>query len=393
MSCIVKVMQICFAPIVNSAGGAEKVYCNMSNHFIKTHEVIDVCCDNLIGRPFYSLDEKVKFVNLGEHCDLKIPFSVKIQHEVARLLRKNGSNIEWPKEVFIRKQVNDRLKHKLDEEKPDVVICYELRSMVAIVECGFPLNKIVVMFHMDIDSIIKSLSMKQAQILHKVRFIQVLLDSYKQALIELGYNNAICIGNIVPQYEDDNGYRKGKTIIHVGRLDKNHKRQHLLIEAFSIIAAKYPDWSIRFFGGDSKPKTYEQELQQLIKKNKLENQVFLMGKTSDIEAELKKASIFAFPSAYEGFPLALTEGMSMGLPAIGFNNCPAVNELIQNGSNGILCNESIDALANALEEMIKDENKRICYGKQAKEDMKQYSADKIYAEWDCLLEKVLQVDK
>ena len=99
-----KIMQICFAPIVNSAGGAEKVFCNMSNHFIKTKEVIDVCCDDLVGRPFYDLDEKVKFVNLGEDCDLKIPFSVKVQNEIARLFRKLGNDIEWPKEVFRRKQ-------------------------------------------------------------------------------------------------------------------------------------------------------------------------------------------------------------------------------------------------------------------------------------------------
>ncbi|MBQ7759593.1 MAG: glycosyltransferase [Acidaminococcaceae bacterium] len=387
-----KIMQICFAPIVNSAGGAEKVFCNMSNHFIKTKEVIDVCCDDLVGRPFYDLDEKVKFVNLGEDCDLKIPFSVKVQNEIARLFRKLGNDIEWPKEVFRRKQINGRLKSLLRQEKPDVVVCYELRSMVAIAESGFPLSKIVVMFHMDIDSIVKSLSAKQEQILHNVRFIQVLLESYKQALINLGYNNVVCIGNIVPQYEDGDCYGKEKTIIHVGRLDKNHKRQHLLIEAFSKIAPQYPDWSVKFFGGDSKPKTYEKELQNLIQKNKLENQVFLMGKTSDIDVELKKASIFAFPSAYEGFPLALTEGMSMGLPAIGFMNCPAVNELIKDSSNGVLCEESVDALANALEELMQDEGKRISYGKQAKEDMQRYLADKIYAEWDCLIEEMLQVD-
>lgn len=384
-----KIMQICFAPIVNSAGGAEKVYCNMSNHFAKTNEVIGVCCDNLSGRPFYFWDENVKFVNLGETCDLKIPFSVKIQHEIARLLKKQGSNIEWPKEVFIRKQINDKLKYLLDEENPDVVICYELRSMVAIVECGFPSSKIVVMLHMDIESIVKSLSAKQEQILRKVRFIQVLLASYERILNAKGYTNVVCIGNIVPQYDGIEYLNREKTIIHVGRLDKNHKRQHLLIEAFSKISSQYPDWSVRFFGGDSKPKIYEKELQESIQGYHLEKQVFLMGKTSDIEAELKKASIFAFPSAYEGFPLALTEGMSMGLPAVGFKSCPAVNELIKDGSNGILCEESIDALAIALGELIKDGSKRILYGKQAKEDMKQYSAEKIYTEWGLCLKNII----
>ena len=388
-----KVMQICFAPIVNSAGGAEKVFCNMSNYLVRTRDVTDVCCDDLVGRPFYSLDEKVKFINLGEKNNLNYTLCVKLRNEIVRLFRAGGLAIEWPKEVFVRKQINDSLKALLEQEKPDVVICYELRSMVAIAESGFPLSKIVVMFHMDIGSIIKSLSAKQEQILRKVRFIQVLLDSYKHELINLGYNNVMCIGNIVPQYEECDWSKREKTVICIGRLDKNHKRQHLLIEAFSVIAAKYPDWSVRFFGGDSKPKMYEKELQELIQRYHLEKQVFLMGKTSEVEAELKKASIFAFPSAFEGFGLALTEGMSMGLPAIGFKSCSAVNELIKDGINGILCDESIDALAIALEELIQDDSKRILYGKQAKEDVKQYSADKIYAEWDCLIEQVIREDK
>ena len=95
-----KIMQICFAPIVNSAGGAEKVYCNMSNHFVKTNEVIDVCCDGLSGRPFYFLNEKVKFLNLGEFCDLNIPLSVKIQQEITRFIKKSGSDIEWQKKYL-----------------------------------------------------------------------------------------------------------------------------------------------------------------------------------------------------------------------------------------------------------------------------------------------------
>lgn len=388
-----KIMQICFAPIVNSAGGAEKVYCNMSNHFAKTNEVIDVCCDNLSGQPFYFLDEKVKFVNLGETCDLKIPFSVKIKHEIARFFRKNGRNIEWPRETYIRKQISIVLKSLLKREKPDIVICYELRSMVAIAECGFPLSKMVVMFHVDVGSIINTIDSKQKQVLKKVKYIQVLLESSKNLLLSMGYDHVMCIGNVVPEYGEYYYDTQEKLIVHVGRLEKNVKRQHLLIQAYSKIASKYPDWNIKFFGGDSKPKIYEKELQELIQKYNLDSQVFFMGKTSDIEKELKKASIFAFPSAYEGFPLALTEGMSMGLPVVGFKNCSAVNELIKDGSNGILCDESIDDLADALEELIQDESKRILYGTQAKEDMKQYSAEKIYAEWDCLIENVLKGNK
>lgn len=388
-----RILQICFTKIVNSAGGAEKVYCNMSNYFCNAHSVINVCCDDENGMPFYHLNSKAKFINIAEGKHINVPFRIKLKNEIVRIFKQIGMKMEFPKEVYIRKQIAKKLLQILEFEKPDIILCYELRSMVAVAECGYPLSQIVVMFHMDVNSILKSLSTKQEKILRNVKYIQVLLESYERILRTKEYTNVACIGNIVLQYDDIEYTSREKTIIHVGRLDRLQKRQHLLIEAFAKLAVKHPDWKVKFFGGDSYPLGYEDELRDLIIKNKLKNQVFLMGKTSEIDAELRKASIFAFPSAFEGFPLALTEGMSMGLPAVGFKSCPAVNELIKDGSNGILCEESIDALAIALGELIKDESKRILYGKQAKEDMKQYSAEKIYAEWDCLFEKVLQINK
>lgn len=56
---VMRIMQICFTPIINSAGGVEKVYCNMRNHFCKEHKILDVCCDVIDGKPFYELDESV----------------------------------------------------------------------------------------------------------------------------------------------------------------------------------------------------------------------------------------------------------------------------------------------------------------------------------------------
>lgn len=60
-----KIMQICFTAIVESAGGAEKVYCNMANHFCEKNEVVNICCDNKVGQPFYDVDKSVKFINIA----------------------------------------------------------------------------------------------------------------------------------------------------------------------------------------------------------------------------------------------------------------------------------------------------------------------------------------
>ena len=373
-----RIMQICFTPIINSAGGVEKVYCNMSNHFCKEHEILDVCCDGIDGKPFYELDESVSLVNLTGGKKIKIPFGIKLQNELARITKQVGFKVEFPREKYIRKQINKKLETLLNTFKPDVVICYEMRSMVAVAECGYDLNKVIVMFHSTAVNILKSLSDKQESVLRKVKLIQVLMNADKEHLLRNGYDNVVHIGNVVPQYEIDNSIKKENIIIHVGRLDGASKRQHLLIEAFAKIASKYPDWKVEFWGGDAQPKNYEKTLKDLIKKYKLEKQVFLMGKTNDVPSKLRKASIFAFPSEFEGFGLGLAEAMSMGLPVVGFKSCPAVNELIKDECNGILCEDGVDNLSNALEKLINDEKLRECYGVNAKEDMKIFDAKSVF---------------
>lgn len=127
----------------------------------------------------------------------------------------------------------------------------------------------------------------------------------------------------------------------------------------------------------------------MISHYKLSEQAFFRGATNNVLNVYNKAAIFAFPSAYEGFGLALTEAMSAGLPAVGCKSCPAVNELIKDGENGFLCEDGVDAFAQALEKLMSDEELREKMGKAAKEDMKQYAPDKIWDMWEKLMEKIL----
>lgn len=384
-----KLMQVCFSPIIGGAGGVEKVFCNMSNYFCSKYDVINICCDNKEGEPFFFLNNKAKFNNLALNVNLKVPLDVKIWNEFIRLFKQIGLRFEFPREVYVRKQISGALRQCLEDVKPDAVICYELRSMVLLVELGYDLRKIVVMFHSSAEDILMSMSNKQRDILRRVRYVQVLLNSDKEKLIEQGYDNVVCINNIVPEFESISFDCRENTIINIGRLNREQKRQHILIDAFAKIAHKYPDWQVKFFGALSRPRDYETKLKKMIFENQLQNQVFLMGKISDVPNELKKAKILGFPSAYEGFSLALTEAMACGLPSVGFKSAPSVNELIKDGHNGILCDDNVESFAKALEELICDEEKRVRYGKNAIEDMKEYAPDIIYKQWENLIESMM----
>lgn len=85
--------------------------------------------------------------------------------------------------------------------------------------------------------------------------------------------------------------------------------------------------------------------------------VHWLGRIADREVlrqKLYESTVFVMPSLFEPYGHAFTEGMGMGLGAIGANHC-AMPEIIQDGVNGLLVPpRDINALAQALIEILGD---------------------------------------
>lgn len=280
------------------------------------------------------------------------------------------------------------------EERPDIII--EMDAITSGIfrepaeEIGCP---VIVMSHFDAGTIIKNLSKEERMALDASDIVQVLMPSDMTAFRKvLTKAKLIRIANIVPQYEQTEGHakRKESLLIDVARLDKKQKRQHLLIKAFAEIAPEFPKWKLELWGeeqGSEKP--YTKELEDLLYKYHLEGQVKLCGNTDDVLSVYRRASIFAFPSAFEGFPLAMTEAMSAGLPVVAYRSCPAVNELVEDGKTGLLVEDGVDALAEGLRKLMNDQAMREEMGRAAHEAMKAYAPEKIWDQWEELMKDVV----
>ncbi len=85
--------------------------------------------------------------------------------------------------------------------------------------------------------------------------------------------------------------------------------------------------------------------------------------------------------------MSLAEGMSMGLPAVGYRNCGGVNELIHDGVDGFLCEDGVEDFADKLRRLMADRDLRIRMGEKAREAMKAYAPDTIWDTWERLLEE------
>ena len=116
----------------------------------------------------------------------------------------------------------------------------------------------------------------------------------------------------------------------------------------------------------------------------------LLGEVRDIAAQMEQASLFVLSSRSEGFPIVLLEAMSKGLPAVSYD-CPnGPSELIDDGRTGFLIPAGdMDALGEAILELICDEPKRRRFGAAAAERAEYYALPRIGALWDQLMSDVV----
>ncbi len=175
------------------------------------------------------------------------------------------------------------------------------------------------------------------------------------------------------------------TLLAVSRLDATQKRLSILVRAFSRISTFHPDWNLKIIG-DGPDK---RELQALTKQLGISKRIQFTQATDKIFKEYSSANLFVMPSLWEGFPNALAEAMSHGLPAVGFAEASGVSELISKAGGWLapgLDNEI--TLANTLSSAMGNSLERIRRGKKAASAMCEYNPDKQFDKWANLLNKL-----
>lgn len=135
--------------------------------------------------------------------------------------------------------------------------------------------------------------------------------------------------------------QRSKTMISIGRLEYE-KGHDLLIDAMTILDR---DLNLILVGTGSR----REELEELVRHKGLGDRVIFTGFLENPFSLTRFASLFVFPSRYEGFGSAIVEALSCGLPAVTFSGPTAAQEIITPGFNGCL-SETMDseALASAI---------------------------------------------
>ena len=160
----------------------------------------------------------------------------------------------------------------------------------------------------------------------------------------------------------------------------------LLLDAFSQIAEKHPEWSLVIIGKGP----LREQLATQAKLLGLDSRVRFTGEITDPFPVLKAGDLFVFSSRFEGFGNALVEAMGCGLPAISFDCVAGPSDIIRDGVDGILvAPEDVSALAAAMERLMGDAREREKLASRALEVSTRFSLEKILGLWDELFDVVV----
>lgn len=170
--------------------------------------------------------------------------------------------------------------------------------------------------------------------------------------------------------------QKEEKIVSVGRL-MPQKNQLMLIDAFSRVHQKHPDYKLVIYGEGS----FRDNLERRIEELNLNNCVFLPGSSTSVFDEIASARLFVLSSDYEGMPNALIEAMCLGLPCVS-TKVSGATDLIRDGDNGSLIDVGDeDALYRRIKQMIEEEDLRNRYAHKATELNAELNVDKIMRQW------------
>lgn len=177
------------------------------------------------------------------------------------------------------------------------------------------------------------------------------------------------------------------TVVAVGRMGVE-KGFDMLLTAFAQTGLASDGWQLAILGDGQERSALEVQAKSL----HLADHLLMPGVVSDPLPWLGHADIFALPSRFEGFPNALLEAMSCGLPVVAFD-CPSgPREIVRDGQTGLLVPPlNVAGLAAAIKRLANDHALRRGLGAAAADDVAQrFDLDKVVSEWDAAIRSVAE---
>ena len=151
--------------------------------------------------------------------------------------------------------------------------------------------------------------------------------------------------------DQERAEQKEKALITVGRLIER-KGIDMLAGMAPRLLKKHKDWKW-YVLGDGELRGL---LEETVAKYGLEKQLILTGNVTNVEAYLKKSSIYVMTSRIEGLPMCLLEAAGCDLPCVSFDIPTGPSEIIEQGKNGFLISAfDVEKMEETLDRLMEED--------------------------------------
>lgn len=126
------------------------------------------------------------------------------------------------------------------------------------------------------------------------------------------------------------------------------------VKAMALLKSRgYRDiiWYVVGYGGD------EAMIRKLIAEKELQNNFILLGKKINPYPFMKMADLYVQPSRYEGKAVTVSEAQILAKPVL-ITDYPTAQSQVNNGIDGIICEQSIEGIADGIEKLYNDPHLR-----------------------------------
>lgn len=169
-------------------------------------------------------------------------------------------------------------------------------------------------------------------------------------------------------------------IVSCGRLTPEKGMDLAVLACAKLVAQGYDRIHWWIVGGGNG----EDELHRQIQQAGMEPYVTVTGMVDDPYPWIDMARIYVQPSRFEGYPMTVMEALCLGKAIVSTHNGGA-DEILQEGVTAILCPISGEAIAECVENLLTDDEKRHALEQNAA----RWSPEKQNAQALCALEKWL----
>jgi N-acetyl-alpha-D-glucosaminyl L-malate synthase BshA len=178
------------------------------------------------------------------------------------------------------------------------------------------------------------------------------------------------------------GVKDEAVVLHSSNL-RPVKRIDLLLETIARIRPRNAFKLLVLAGGNSAP--FVAEVQRL----GLQDRVIVREKVNEIEDYLQAADLGLFTSESESFCLSILEAMCFACPSVA-RRVGGIPEVVEDNVSGLLLtDDDADALARAVEDLIKDPARRAAMGRAAQRRARErFSAGVIVPRYEALYRRV-----